>query len=125
MRVVDSSGWIEYLVDAELADEYDHHLRQLSDIATPTIVMYEVYKRITRDRGRQAGAMAVAQMMKTKVIPLNEGLALLAGTISLEHGLHMADAIIYATAQSVGAILVTSDEHFETLPGVEYIPRSR
>jgi predicted nucleic acid-binding protein len=33
----------------------------------------------------------------------------------------MADAIIYAAAQSLGATLVTGDAHFADLPGVEFI----
>jgi predicted nucleic acid-binding protein len=31
----------------------------------------------------------------------------------------MADAMVYATAQAYGAVLVTGDRHFAGLPGVE------
>jgi predicted nucleic acid-binding protein len=47
-------------------------------------------------------------MQKTGVIPLTERVALDAADVSLQHGLAMADAIVYATAQAHDAVLVTS-----------------
>jgi predicted nucleic acid-binding protein len=35
----------------------------------------------------------------------------------------MADSMIYATAVSIGADLVTSDADFAALPGVVYLPK--
>ena len=49
-------------------------------------------------------------------------LALEAADLSLEHGLAMADAVVYATARHHAATLVTSHGDFQDLPGVEYIP---
>lgn len=59
------------------------------------------------------------QIRATRIIPLTESLALLAADVSLEHGLAMADAIVYATAQDQNARLVTSDADFQDLPTVE------
>jgi predicted nucleic acid-binding protein len=58
------------------------------------------------------------------VVPLDAQLALDAAEYSLVHRLPMADAIAYATAQALGAVLVTGDVHFQGLPGVEYIAAS-
>ena len=52
---------------------------------------------------------------------LAESLALEAADIALEHGLAMADAIIFATARKHDADIITADPHFDGLPGVTLI----
>jgi predicted nucleic acid-binding protein len=122
--IVDSSGWIEFATDGPLADRYEEHLRHAEDLLTPSIVLYEVYKRLKRD-GTQALADAFAAAMgKTHIIPFDDALALSAADISLEHHLAMADAIVYATARHHKARLVTSDADFKDLPGVVYFKKS-
>lgn len=49
--------------------------------------------------------------------------ALTAADLGLEHGLPMADSLIYATAMSAGVELVTSDADFAALPGVIYLEK--
>jgi len=46
--LLDSSGWIEYLTGGPLADRYATYLTSQHSIITPTIVLYEVYKKITQ-----------------------------------------------------------------------------
>lgn len=123
MIVVDSSGWLQFLTDGPLADQYASRLRQPAAVITPTIVIYEVYKHSKRLRGEEGGLEAVAAMQKTRVVELNEELALVAADLSIEHKLPMADAIILATARLHEAEIVTSDADFEGLPGVTYIPK--
>lgn len=62
-----------------------------------------------------------SQIRATQIIPLPESLALLAADVSLEYGLAMADAVVYATARDQDARLVTSDADFKTIPAVEYV----
>lgn len=123
MIVVDSSGWLQFLTDGPLANEYAKRLRQQATVITPTIVIYEVYKHSKRLRGEEGALDAVAAMQKTQVVPLNQELALVAADLSLETKLPMADAIILATARLFGAEVITSDADFEGLPGVTYIPK--
>ena len=123
MKVVDSVGWVAYFMGGPLADAYEAHLLDREEVLTPTIVMYEVYKHVLRTQGEDLAAAACAIMQRTEVVDLDPGLALAAAEFSIERKLPMADAIIYATAQAYEASLVTSDAHFEGLPGVEYIPR--
>ncbi len=63
----------------------------------------------------------VAQIMKTKIVPLSEEIALLAAEISLKFTLPMADAIVYATATKEACPVVTSDAHFKELEDVIYL----
>lgn len=124
MIVVDSSGWLEFLTDGALADEYASRLRQPGAVITPTIVMYEVYKHARRLRSEEDALDAVAAMQKTRVVPLTQELALAAADLSLEHKLPMADAIVLATAWAHDADVITSDSDFASLPGVIYIPKN-
>ena len=123
MIVVDSSGWLEFLTNGPLADEYAARLRQPATVITPTIVLYEVYKHSKRLRGEEGAIDAVAAMQKTRLVPLNDELALVAADLSLEHKLPMADAIVLATARLHEAEVVTSDADFQGIDGVAYIPK--
>jgi len=123
--VVDSSGWLEFLTDGPLADQFATRLRQPSAVITPTIVMYEVYKHSKRLRGEDGALDAVAAMQKTRVVPLSDELALVAADLSLALKLPMADAIVLATARLHEAEVVTSDVDFEGVPGVTYIPKPK
>ena len=121
MRVVDSSGWIEYFTDGPLASEFEPLLTEPAVLITPTIVVFEVYKLIKRERSEAEALLAVAQMRKTRVIPLTESLALLAADLGIEHRLAMADSVVYATAQAYEAELATADSDFAGLPRVSLI----
>jgi predicted nucleic acid-binding protein len=125
MIVVDSSGWLEFLTDGLLAEEYASRLKQPATVITPTIIMYEVYKHSKRLRGEGGAIDAVAAMQKTRVVPLNDELALIAADLSIEYKLPMADAIVLATAQMYEAEVVTSDSDFDGVPGVTYIPKKK
>lgn len=121
MKVIDSVGWIAYLAGGALADEYESHLRGLDEIVAPTIILYEVFKYLLRELGEDAAYLGAGQVAKIRTVPLNDGLATAAAEVAIKHKLPMADAIIYATAQAEGATVVTSDEHFRGLPGVEFV----
>ena len=121
MIVVDSSGWIEYFTDGPLAAVYAKHLKDLSKVAAPTIVLYEVYKKIKRERSEEDALSAISVMNRTTVVPLTESIALLAADLSIKHSLPMADAMVYATAVEKQYGLITSDGHFKDLTGVTFI----
>lgn len=119
--LVDSSGWIEFFSGGPLADRYATYLKDPSRVITPSIVVYEVYKKIKRERGEAAALLVAGQLNATHVIPLTEPIARLAADLSLRHGLAMADAMIYAVSRDQEAQLVTSDADLKDLPGVVYL----
>ena len=55
------------------------------------------------------------------MVHLTESIALLATDVSVQHGLAMADAIVYATAKDQKAEVITGDADLKDLPGVVYI----
>jgi predicted nucleic acid-binding protein len=122
MIIVDSVGWLAFFTGDALAAQYRPYLLQPTGLLCPTIIVYEVCKRMELHAGRQAAAIAAAQLLKTRVIPLDEALATAAARVSLTYHLAMADAIIYTTALTNLAALITSDAHFQGLPAVTYLP---
>ncbi len=120
MLLIDSSGWLEFFTDGPLAGTYAQHLKHPNHVLTPTIVLYEVYKIIKRQRSEEEALTTAAQMGKTQLVPLNDTIALTAADASLTYQLAMADAIVYATALTHKAKLVTSDADLASLPGVVY-----
>ncbi|MGB9024306.1 MAG: type II toxin-antitoxin system VapC family toxin [Candidatus Bathyarchaeia archaeon] len=123
MKLIDSYGWIEYFGDGPLADKYAPHIEgaNTNNTVTPTIVVYEVYKRLKKERGQQVALEVYAQMTRTRILPLDEAGALCAADIGLKKDLGMADAIIYSGARIHKAELVTSDQHLKGLEGVTFI----
>ncbi len=121
MILVDSSGWIEYFTDGEKSGKFYFYLKDLKKVITPTIVLYEVYKKIKKELSEQQALEASAQMVKTQLIPLTEEIALQAADVSLEYSLPMADAIVYTTALIHQCKVITLDHDFFKLPRVEII----
>lgn len=124
MIVIDSSGWIEFFTDGPLADEYASRLRTITAVLTPVIVIYEVYKRLRRELSEDDAVIAVSAMQRSRVVAIDQEIALTAADLSLEHHLAMADALVLATARKFQAELVTSDRDFERLDGVTYLPKT-
>jgi predicted nucleic acid-binding protein len=121
--VVDTCGWIEWLTDGVLFAEFEPHLDNLADVYVPTAIQYELYKWVKRERGEARALEVVALTEQGNVVPLQTTISLLAADIALQHGLSLADAVIYATAQHKDAVLVTADDHFKGLPGVVYFDK--
>lgn len=123
MKVIDSVGWIEFLSTGDPDNLYSPYILDPLQVVTPTIVMYEVFKHMSRIVGEDGAEQAAAQMKKTLVVPLDDALAFLAAEMSAKHKLPMADAIVYATARHLQLQVVTADKHFEGLPGVELVAK--
>ena len=119
--VLDSSGWIEFFTGGPLADRYAAYLTPRYQLITPTVVLYGVYKKIKRERGEETALLFAGRLSATQVVHLTESIAFLAADLSLRHGLAMADAILYATAQDQEAEVVTGDADLKDLPGVVYV----
>jgi uncharacterized protein with PIN domain len=47
MNTVDTSGWLEYLADSPLAGSYAAAIQNTDELLVPSIVLYEVFKKIT------------------------------------------------------------------------------
>lgn len=123
--LVDTCGWIEWLTDDTLAESFRPYLERIDRLVVPTAIQFELYKWVCRELDSTQALRIIALTEQGRVIPLSTALALFAAELAIEHKLSFADAIIYATARQTDAQLVTSDDHFEGLPGVTYFPKKQ
>ena len=123
MISVDSYGWIERFTNGPKADLYDAVIEKVapSEIVTSAMVLYEVYRKIKQAVNEQSALEAVAAIGQTLVVPVDQSLSLEAADYSLMFGLHMADAVVYATARRYGAEFYTGDEDLKGVKGVVFI----
>ena len=122
MNIVDSSGWLEFFADGPNAGVFAPVIQRTGELAVPTISLYEVFKRVLQQRGESEALVAAALMQQGMVIDLDGALALSAAKIAADAKLPMADAIMLASAQALGATLWTQDADFADIEGVRYVP---
>jgi predicted nucleic acid-binding protein len=125
MTLVDTCGWIEWLADGPLAEQYQPFLEDAETLVVPTIVQFELYKWLDRNCGEEAAMKAVSRTTRSSVVDLDTAIALLAAELSRDHSLSVADAVIYASARKHKVELVTSDDHFEGLSGVTFFRKGK
>ncbi|MFQ5506085.1 MAG: type II toxin-antitoxin system VapC family toxin [Planctomycetota bacterium] len=123
MNVVDSSAWLEYFADGPNADTFAPPIQDTALLIVPTLVIFEVFKRVLQQRSEGEALQAIALLQQGRIIDLTDPLALSAARISVEHHLPMADSIILATALALDATLWTQDSDFEGIYGVRFIPK--
>ena len=116
--LVDLSGWLEYITSDSKSDLFAPYLEGERPVLVPAIVLYEVRKILLQRQPKTVSDLFVSQALRRTIVPLDQEIALAAAAISIQHQLPMADALIYSTAESRGAELVTSDVHFKGLPRV-------
>lgn len=119
MNVVDSSGWLEYFADTDRADFFAEAIEDTDHLVVPSICVYEVYKKVLRERGEGAATQIFSLMSLGRIVDLDSTIALEAA----RHPLPLADSIIYSTALRWKALLWTQDNHFEHTAGVRYFPK--
>ena len=123
MISIDSHGWIERFTNGTKATAYNRVIdsHKPEELLTSVVVLYEVYKKVKSIKGEEKALEAVAVLSQTKVVALDQTLSLEAADYSLEHGLHMAGAVIYATSRQYSAELYTADEDLKGLKGVTLV----
>ena len=124
MRLVDTSAWIEWLIDSPAAELLAPSMPTLEDWLVPTLVQFELAKWTMREQGEAERDSALAYSRTCIVVPLTTSIAVRAAEFSAAHKLATADAVIYATAQEHGAELLTCDAHFRDLPGVILVEKT-
>ncbi|MBD0318776.1 MAG: type II toxin-antitoxin system VapC family toxin [Gemmatimonadetes bacterium] len=125
MNVVDSSGWIEYLVNSPNAEFFKPAIEDAERLVVPTISVAEVFRWVFREAGKTDALQVTALMQEGHVVGLDVPLAMRAASMGFTLKLPLADSVIFATARAYGATLWTQDAHFENIAGVQYRPKRR
>ena len=120
LNVVDSSAWLEYLTGGAQAAQFAAAIEDSKHLIVPVIVLYEVFKKVLRERGEQQALQVAGAMHAGKVVAVDAALALDAAHYSLP----LADSLMYATAQRLGATVWTQDDDFKGLSGVQYFAKA-
>lgn len=123
MNIVDSSCWLEYLMNTSIGATIAPIIEKPTELIVPTITLYEVYKKLVAEKDSDYAMNIIEYMQSAIVINLDSGLSILAAQISREHNLPMADSIIYATSKHYSAELWTTDKHFKDISGVRYFQK--
>lgn len=124
MIIIDTSGWLEYFTGGPNSNLFSTAIKNNPKIIIPTIILYELWKKISREKGEDKAIELVAQLKRYDIISLDESLFISAAKISNEHRIPMADSIIYATAKKYNATLWTQDSDFKDFDNVKYIEKS-
>jgi predicted nucleic acid-binding protein len=122
--VVDTSAWIEWLTGSALGQKLGKQFPDKLQCIVPIIVQLELFKWLAREMGEEQADQMIAYTQKCIVVPLDTSIARLAADLCRERKLATADAIVYATALSKRAELLTCDAHFDGLPGVAFFPKT-
>lgn len=125
MNVVDSSAWLEFFAEGPNADYFSDAIQRTSQLLVPTIIVFEVFKRVLQQRDESAALQAAAVMQQGRVIALDGELALAAAKLSATLRLPLADSIVLASARAYNAVLWTQDADFEGLPNVMFRPKGK
>jgi len=120
VKLVDSSAWLEYFADGPNADFFAPAIEKARDLLVPTIVVFEVYKRVLQQRNERAALEATSVLQHGQLVELTASLAVAAARISQDEKLPMLDSIILATARAQNATIWTQDSDFEEMDGVKY-----
>ncbi|MFN0164019.1 MAG: type II toxin-antitoxin system VapC family toxin [Burkholderiales bacterium] len=118
-NVVDSSAWLEYLADSPRAKHFAAAIEDTDNLVVPALVLYEVTKKIRRERGEDVALQIAAAMQSGRMVVVDAALAMEASRLDLP----LADSLIYATARREGATLWTQDADLAGLEGVRYFKK--
>jgi predicted nucleic acid-binding protein len=132
MYVIDTYSWLDYFSSTKKNEELSKLIEQSPDLHTPALAFSEV-KRMLLRKIRLGEETRAGMAQKLHFIRLNsfiaeldadtaERAAEIADELGQERkGMGLADAVILATARSLGAKVVTGDEHFRGLKDVVFI----
>ena len=117
----DSSAWFAYVGDNSPV------VRGIVDsgeeIFVSVISLFEI-KRVLLKRGVQVQKIEKTLSFvrsRCRVFDVTRDIADFAAELSFKHGLSTADALIYASARSRNAELITGDDDFRGMKGVKIV----
>jgi predicted nucleic acid-binding protein len=129
MNLVDSCGWLEHFQGGSNQAFFAPILQDSAQLLVASLSIYEVCRRVlvlygsergSADEGSQRAHLIYRAMSQLPVVQLDAAGMYQAALAAQQHKLHLADAIIWQTAQQHGATLYTQDAALEGLPGVVY-----
>jgi len=118
--VLDTCGWLAYFADEPHADRFAPYIEGDERVLVPAIVEYEVQRWALREVDEEKADEYAAAMSRHEAVPITAALARRAAELGHAYRIAACDALVYATAQGRGVVLVTADPDLQGLPAVEF-----
>jgi len=125
-RILDSFAWVEYFRGTDAGRIVAEEL-EAPAVGTPLVVIAELRDKYVRERVADWPRDLAFIKETTTLLPEDEEIAVRAGETKNRmrsegrRDFGLIDGIIYETARSVDALLVTGDPHFRDARGVRFI----
>ena len=128
--VVDTSAWIEFFRASEVGEAVKDFIKVNDEILTPTIVLAEINYVYVRDGVSYEDFCQDVIMIKklSEILNLDERTAIAAGyrraTIGIRR-ISYQDCILIEIADKYSFAVISTDDHFKSLPNAIYLRRER
>jgi predicted nucleic acid-binding protein len=116
----DTYAWVEYFSGTRKGELARDYVESPCVILTPAIALFELSRKYLREGKPQEKAVAFV-CQRSKVVPFDSELALVASRIAVERKLAAADAAVYATGIANSSVILTGDDHLQGLDCVEFL----
>jgi toxin FitB len=123
MNIVDSSAWLEYFANTKNAKHFAIAIEKSKKLIVPTVILYEVFKKVLKEKDEHVALTIAAHMKRGKVVSLNLEISLRAAKISALRKIPMVDSIILATAEKYDATVWTQDSDFRPFSNAKYFQK--
>ena len=126
--MIDTSTWIEVFRDSEAGKEVIEYIKMNDKIVTPTIMLAEMRNVYVRDGFSDEEFyqdLAVIRSL-SEVVDLDEETAIAAGykrAVIGIRGISYQDCILIETADKHGFMVISTDEHFKSVPNAIYLDK--
>jgi predicted nucleic acid-binding protein len=125
--VIDTYAWIEIFIGSKSGEKAKEMLQKAEETYTPDVVIAEIARKYLREGMKE---QTIRERLTTieetsEIIPIDKNIAFESAKCYLElmekaktrklKAPSLFDAIVLATARTLGAKLVTGDEHFEEI----------
>jgi predicted nucleic acid-binding protein len=119
---IDSSIWLEYFLHT---DELVGKLLDSNEgrLLTSVVCFHEVSRKLIRLTSNEAYIKEVIRFMRenSTIVSIDEDIAVKSAEASVKHRLASLDSVIYQSALSSNALLMTADNDFRGLPNAQVV----
>ncbi len=115
MNLRDLSGWLEYFANGKNSSYLAKPLESSTQLIVPVICLFEVFKKILQQKGKESALQAVVLMQKGEIVTIDATLSLNSARLSVDLKLPTADSLILTTARTYNATLWTQDANFKNI----------
>ncbi len=125
--VIDAYAWIEIFIGSKSGEKAKEILQKAEETYTPDVVIAEIARKYLREGMKEQIILERLTTIEetSEIIPIDKNIAFESAKCYLElmekaktrklKAPSLFDAIVLATARTLGAKLVTGDEHFEEI----------